>query len=285
PILCSLRPRVKPSMPRSTTRIVNPLCPASGSVRHTTGIRSALIPDEIKILVPLMIQSSPSRTALVRIPARSLPAPGSVIPNARMVSPEMMPGSHRRFCSSVVSFLKYGPHTSFCRYSAGATEPHLPSSSSTIALNRKSSDPPPPYSAGMLNPISPYSAAAVNAERSTRPSASHFSAFGATSRSKYLRHVSRNASCSSSKIRRFIAADPTPDLKPPLKTFSGSGHRALPLTADGHRHPRHVAALGVPAVRRRFTIGNPQRQHEGAGECRQRQHQRGLGMTVHESLP
>ena len=64
------------------------------------------MPDEMNVLEPLRIQSSPSRTAEVRMPARSLPAPGSVIAIATMVSPLMIPGSHRFFCSSLANVLK-----------------------------------------------------------------------------------------------------------------------------------------------------------------------------------
>ena len=71
------------------------------------------MPDEMKVLDPLMIQSSPSRTAEVRMPARSLPAPGSVIATARISSPLAMPGIHRAFCSSFARCLKYGATTSF----------------------------------------------------------------------------------------------------------------------------------------------------------------------------
>ena len=85
---------------------------------------SQLIPEEINVLEPLMIQSSPSRTPVVLIPARSLPAPGSVMAIATMVSPVMMPGSQRAFCSSFERLLKYGPTTSFCRDNAGTALPH-----------------------------------------------------------------------------------------------------------------------------------------------------------------
>ena len=78
-----------------------------------------------------------------------------------MVSPLMMPGSQRCFCSSLARSLKYGPTTSFCRLSAGRGHADLAISSLMTALNRKSSDPPPPYSSGMLNPISPYLPAAT----------------------------------------------------------------------------------------------------------------------------
>ena len=76
-------------MPRSTTSSEKPLCPASGSVRATTMTRSELMPAEMNVLEPLRIQSSPSRTAEVLMPARSLPAPGSVIAIAPISSPVM----------------------------------------------------------------------------------------------------------------------------------------------------------------------------------------------------
>ena len=57
------------------------------------------------------------------MPARSLPAPGSVIATATISSPLMMPGSQRCFCSSLASDEKYGPTTSFCRLSDGAGPP------------------------------------------------------------------------------------------------------------------------------------------------------------------
>jgi hypothetical protein len=115
------------------------------------------------------------------MPARSLPAPGSVIATAMMVSPLVIPGNQRFFCSSLVRSLKYGPTTSLCRLSAGAGTPALAISSSMIALNLKSSVPPPPNSSGMLNPMSPCLPAATYADRSTMRSASHFSALGTSS--------------------------------------------------------------------------------------------------------
>ena len=45
------------------------------------------MPLVMKVLLPLMTQSSPSRTAVVRMPCRSLPVPGSVIAIAVMSSP------------------------------------------------------------------------------------------------------------------------------------------------------------------------------------------------------
>lgn len=56
---------------------------------------------EMKVFWPEMIQSEPSRRAVVVIRWLLLPASGSVIAKAAMVSPEAMPGSQRCFCSSV----------------------------------------------------------------------------------------------------------------------------------------------------------------------------------------
>src|SRR5712692_6403585 len=55
----------------------------------------------MKIFRPLTTKWSPSRLAVVVIPATSLPASGSVIARAAMCSPRMAGTSHLRFCSSV----------------------------------------------------------------------------------------------------------------------------------------------------------------------------------------
>jgi hypothetical protein len=61
----------------------------------------ALKPLLMKVLLPLMTHSSPSRTAVVRQALTSEPPPGSVMATARMVLPAQMSGSQRCFCSSV----------------------------------------------------------------------------------------------------------------------------------------------------------------------------------------
>ena len=53
PILSRLRPRSKPSMPRSTTSRLMPWWPASGSVRATTTTRSDRMPLLMNVLEPL----------------------------------------------------------------------------------------------------------------------------------------------------------------------------------------------------------------------------------------
>ena len=58
----------------------------------------------IHSLVPLRIQSSPSRLAVVRMPAGSEPKSGSVRPKQPIASPAAIRGSHSCFCSSEPNF-------------------------------------------------------------------------------------------------------------------------------------------------------------------------------------
>jgi hypothetical protein len=102
PTFCSRRPRSNPGVPRSTAIRLTPCAPSSGAVLATTTTRSACSPLVMKVFCPLSMYESPSRTAVVRTPARSLPAPGSLIAIAVISSPEQKPGSHRLRCSSVV---------------------------------------------------------------------------------------------------------------------------------------------------------------------------------------
>ena len=74
---------------------------SAGRVRAKTMNRSAIGALVMKRLSPLMIQSSPSRTALVRKPDGFDPAPGSVSANEATTSPVAIRSSHCAFCSSV----------------------------------------------------------------------------------------------------------------------------------------------------------------------------------------
>ena len=59
------------------------------------------MPLVMNVFEPLTTYTSPSRIAVVDIPARSEPMPGSVIAIAVTSSPDAMPGSQRARCSSV----------------------------------------------------------------------------------------------------------------------------------------------------------------------------------------
>ena len=68
----------------------------------------------MKVFEPEITYSSPSRIALVRIPATSEPAPGSVIPRQPIRSP-FIPGTRKRcFWSSVPSRWIGGRTMSVC---------------------------------------------------------------------------------------------------------------------------------------------------------------------------
>ena len=78
---------------------------ASAPVLANTQYQSACTTPDIQHLVPLRTQSSPSLTALVRMPITSLPACGSESPNAARCAPSAMPGRYFCFCSSLPAII------------------------------------------------------------------------------------------------------------------------------------------------------------------------------------
>ena len=86
---------VKPGVVVGTTK---PRMPSS--VWAHTIATSARLPFVIHIFEPLRIQSSPSRRALVRMPAGLEPKSASVRPKQPTASPAAIFGSHCCFCSS-----------------------------------------------------------------------------------------------------------------------------------------------------------------------------------------
>jgi len=79
-----------------------PLClGASGSVRTNVSSTSASCAPDVHTFCPLTTKLSPSSTARVRSPARSDPAPGSLMPSEAVISARRIGTAHRRFCSSV----------------------------------------------------------------------------------------------------------------------------------------------------------------------------------------
>ena len=71
------------------------------SVRASTKIQSAYWAKVVQVFCPLMTQPSPSRSALVRSPARSEPAPGSEKPWHHQSRKSRMRGRKRAFCAGV----------------------------------------------------------------------------------------------------------------------------------------------------------------------------------------
>ena len=87
--------------------VVNPFVPFSitkprmpSGVRAQTTATSATDPLVIQVFSPLIIQSDPSRTALVNMPAGFDPNIGSVSPKHPSASPDCSFGNQRDFCSS-----------------------------------------------------------------------------------------------------------------------------------------------------------------------------------------
>ena len=90
------------------------------------------MPFEMNVLAPLMMYSSPSRLAVVAMPARSEPVPGSVIAIAVIVSPVAHLGSHSAFCSGLPKEWMYGTMMSECRLTAQPDSYARDSSSMTM---------------------------------------------------------------------------------------------------------------------------------------------------------
>src|SRR6185437_13003884 len=249
PILSSLRPRLKPSMPRSTTSRLMPWAPFSESVRATTMTRSDWMPFVMKVLAPLRTQWSPSRTAVVRTPCRSLPAPGSVIAIAPMHSPDAMPGSQRASCSSVPRSTMYGIAMSSWRPNPELSDvAHtLASSSITTQRKRKSCVPRPPNCSGMRWPMMACLPAASQTGRSIRCSESQRCWFGVTSRLMKAWTTSRKASWSCSYRPRRMCLLSLPHRGALLRERPGSFLRIL-----RGEHRRHDAGHLVPAF-----VGGP----------------------------
>ena len=81
-----------------------PWWPPSPVVLTAVTTKSARTPLVMKVFEPLTTQPPSTGSALVRMPATSEPASGSVIPSAAMRSPRMAGARKRCFCSSVPNF-------------------------------------------------------------------------------------------------------------------------------------------------------------------------------------
>ena len=81
-----------PGVSPSTIRATNPRDPRLRSSDASTMSTPASVAFVMNTFDPFNTYSSPSRLAVVRMPAASLPAPGSVSANAPIVRPAVMPG-------------------------------------------------------------------------------------------------------------------------------------------------------------------------------------------------
>ena len=82
---------------------------ASGSLRARQKIQSACCAPEVQIFWPLMMKSSPSRTARVCNEARSEPEPGSLKPWHQVISALRIAGRKNSLCSAEPYMMIVGP--------------------------------------------------------------------------------------------------------------------------------------------------------------------------------
>ncbi len=97
----SFFPGRMPGVPCGTMKAEMPRLPRVRSVTAITTITPPTLPWVMKVFAPSITQWSPSRTATVRVPAASLPAVGSVRPQAASISPRASGARNRAFCASV----------------------------------------------------------------------------------------------------------------------------------------------------------------------------------------
>ena len=185
PVLFNARPTLKPGVPFSTMNI-DMACRAS-PVLAAMKYKSACTPLVMNILVPLSTQWSPSRLAVVRMPATSEPAPGSDTPTAVMHSPEVMRGMYLAFCAAVPAWCKCGLAMSVCTSTVmmkpAKVDCDKASANTKLAM---ASAPPPPSSGSYIKPSKPASPILRNTSRGTLPSSSQACAKGSTSRAMNL---------------------------------------------------------------------------------------------------
>ena len=149
-----------------------PRCRCAGSVLTAVTTRSALIPLVMNVFEPSTTYTSPSRRAVVRIPARSEPIPGSVMATAvielagrdagqpaRLL---LVGGEGRGSTAGTMSLCRPSPRPK-------PVAPTRAVSSPITTLKRKSSTPPPPYSSGIAIPTKPLAPAAANTSRGHDP--------------------------------------------------------------------------------------------------------------------
>ena len=128
---------------------------ASGSVRHSTKIQSACCPRVVHAFWPLITQSSPSRTALVRSEARSEPASGSEKPWHHQMSRLAVAGRNFSFCSCDPKLAMTGPTMLALNASGSGTPASCISSCQMCRCSGVQSRPP--HSAGQLGTARPAS--------------------------------------------------------------------------------------------------------------------------------
>ena len=166
PSLFSFLPADRPGVPRSTTNAEMPCRPCARSVTAITTSVPPIVPCVMNCLLPLMTQSSPSRRAVVRIAAASLPALGlGQAPGAERLA--LAPAATRyslllRLAAEHRTDAR--AHSPLCAATDSAIDGSTRASSSMQMQYSTADMPAPPYASGTWMPISP-SAASLRQQR------------------------------------------------------------------------------------------------------------------------
>src|SRR5437588_985077 len=124
PSLFSFFPADNPAVPRSTINAVELFFALGSPVRQITTATSLLFPCVIQLLVPPMIQSFPSLTAVHFILPSSLPVVGSDNPHAPIYSQVASFGRYLFFCSSLANERICPVHKELWAATDSPIEPH-----------------------------------------------------------------------------------------------------------------------------------------------------------------
>ena len=181
PSFNSFLPTENPLKPFSTMKAEMPLVPFDLSVIAITMKTSALEALVMNILVPLRIHLSPASTAVVCCIAASVPALGSVRPNAPIHSPEASLGRYFIFCSSVPCSKIGATHNDVCADKTTPVVAQALESSSTAIIYICTLPPAPPYCFGTGIPIKPNFAILLTVSIGKRSCSSISAAKGLTS--------------------------------------------------------------------------------------------------------
>ena len=151
----------------------------------------------MNIFEPLITHSfvASSKTAVVCCPAASVPAFGSVNPNAPSHSPLANFGTYFCFCSSVPNFKIGQVPSEVCADTITPVVAQTLESSSTAIAYITLSPPAPPYSFGIGIPINPISAIFLTVSIGNLSSSSTSAARGFTSFSANSLIICLKSSC------------------------------------------------------------------------------------------
>ncbi len=168
-----------------------PLLPADGLVTAVTTNTSPIPACVMKRFEPLRRYTSPRRTAVVRVPPASLPAPSSVSPKPPSTRPLASGGTYRSRCASVPKFMIGDVPSVVCAEIVIECDASTFAISWIAMMNDMRSHPEPPSARGHGMPSRPRSAICLTVAHGKVASASCLRAIGATTSRANSRTLAR----------------------------------------------------------------------------------------------